>query len=142
MKIPTSRVKIILRNLSILIAPFLIMISINEIVRPSIKENHYLSHNVTAINSVYKIKDRCTWICHNQTIYCKEHHVKFLTNYFYITDKLYFGLIAFLKSTGNYGLANIIILALLLPFLIWILIIKSLNIQDKINYHKRLKNDY
>ena len=50
---------------------------------------------------------------------------------------LYFGTISLLAKTGNYGLANIIFLVILLPLLIWFFIIKSLNIQDEIRKLKR-----
>lgn len=125
------------RNLTILIFPFLIMIIVNEIVKPTIEEKPYSKYGVTAINSADKNADKCTWICHNNTNYCKENHVKYLKNYYAYTDMLYFGTISLLAKTGNYGLANIIFLVVLLPLLIWFFIIKSLNIQDEIRKLKR-----
>lgn len=125
------------RNIAILIAPFLLMILINEIVRPTIEEESYSKHGITAINSVDNKSAKCTWICHNNTTYCKENHVMFLKPYFQITDTLYFGMIGKLLSTGNYGLANIIFLVVLVPLFIWFFIIKSMNIQDEI---KKLKH--
>jgi len=126
-----------IRNLAILISPFLFMIIVNEVVRPTIKEKSYSKYEITAINSVDKNTEKCTWICHNNTTYCKKHHVKYLKNYYAYTDAIYFGIIGLLAKTGNYGLANIIFLVILLPLLIWFFIIKSLNIQYKINKLKK-----
>lgn len=126
-----------IRNLAILVSPFLLMIIVNEVVRPTIKEKPYSKHGITAINSAGRNTEKCTWICHNNTTYCKEKHVKYLKNYYAYTDTIYFGIISLLANTGNYGLANIIFLVILLPLLIWFFIISSLNIQDKINILKK-----
>ncbi len=109
------------------------MILINEIVEQIIKEKSYSNHGITAINSVERNTNKCTWICHNNTVFCKENHVKVLKPYFQYTDTIYFGAISLLQKTGNYGLANIIFLVVLIPVLIWFFIIKSMNIQDEIN---------
>ena len=122
-----------IRNITILISPFLLMIVVNEMVRPIIREKPYSYHGVTTINSVDKVGAKCTWICHNNTSYCKENHVKYLKKYLKYTDPIYFGIINSLKSTGNYQWANIIFLFILIPLIIWFFIIKSLNIQDEIN---------
>lgn len=126
-----------IRNIAIFILPFLIMVIINELVRVKIKERPYTAHGITAINSVDKVKNKCTWICHNQTNYCKLHHVKFDKKWFVITDNIYFGTIKLLQSTGNYGLANIIFFVVLFPLIIWFLIIRSLDIQIEINNLKK-----
>jgi hypothetical protein len=126
-----------IRNLTILIFPFLFMIIVNESTRPTIKEKPYSKFGIAAIYSVDKNTEKCTWICHNNTTYCKEKHVKYLKNYFAYTDIIYFGIISLLANTGNYGLANIIFLVILLPLLMWFFIIKSLNIQDNINISKK-----
>jgi len=121
-----------LRNILILLSPFLIMVLINEAVRAKNKEKPYTAHGITAINSSVYLTEKCTWTCHNNTSYCKVHHVKYLTPFYAVTDMLYFGVISALASTGNYGAANIIFLVLLFPFTILFFIIKSLNIQDEI----------
>ena len=126
-----------IRSLVLLISPFLFMIVVNETLRPLIKENPYSYKSITAINSTDKIQDKCTWNCHNNTYYCMKHHVKFLKPYFSFTNKVYFGTINLLKNTGNYGAANIIFLVVLFPLVIWLFIIKSLNIQDKIEHFKK-----
>ncbi len=122
-----------IRNLLIFIFPFLLMIIVNEIVRTTIKEKPYSKYATTAINSADKIPEKCSWICHNRTAYCKKHHVKYLKNYYSHTDAIYFEIIDLMTNTGNYGLANIILLVILFPLFIWYFIIKSVNIQDKIN---------
>jgi len=126
-----------IRNLAILISPFLLMVIINEMVRPTIKEKPYSKYGITAMNSADKNPEKCTWICYNNTNYCKEHHVKYLEKYYQYTDPIYFGIISLLAKTGDYGLANIVFLVILFPLLIWIFIIKSLNIQDEINKLKK-----
>lgn len=125
--------KRLIRNIAILISPFLLMIIVNEIVRPSIKEKQYSTSGISAMNSAARITDKCTWVCHNDTSYCMENHVKYLETYSNYTNILYFGVIGMLQMTGNYGLANIIFLVVLVPLLIWFFIIKSMNIQDEID---------
>jgi len=124
--------KRLLRNALILLAPFLIMALINEAVRPKIKEKPYKTHGITAINSAEYLPNKCTWICHNSTTYCKAHHVKYLKPFSSITDVFYFGAIGILASTGNYGAANIIFLVFLFPLTILYFIIKSIDIQEEI----------
>ncbi len=127
----------LIRNLAILISPFLSMIIINETVRPTIKEAPFCKYGISAINSADKNTEKCTWICHNNTTYCKEHHVQYFKNYYAYTDLIYFGIINLLDRTGNYGFANIIFLVILLPGLIWFFLIRSLSMQDKINKLKQ-----
>lgn len=125
--------KRLIRNIAILISPFLLMIIVNEIVRPSIKEKQYSTSGISAMNSAARITDKCTWVCHNDTSYCMENHVKYLETYSNYTNILYFGVIGMLQMTGNYGLANIIFLVVLVPLLIWFFIINPMNIQDEID---------
>lgn len=127
-----------IRNTLILLTPFLIMILINEAVRPKIKEPPYTVWGITAMNSVENLPDKCTWACHNNTTsHCKIHHVKYLKPFYPVTDIFYFGAISMLKSTGSYVGANIIFFVILFPLMILIFIIKSLNIQDKIRELKK-----
>src|SRR6478735_4046058 len=112
------------RNILILLSPFVLMALINEVVRTKIKEKPYTAHDITAINSAEYLPEKCTWACHNNTAYCKAHHVKYLKPFYGVTDVLYFGEIAALASTGNYGAANIIFLVLLFPITILYFIIK------------------
>lgn len=132
--------KKIFRNLGILIFPFIILIAVNEIIRNNKTEQnstHFLN-GIKTINSKKILNDNCTWICYYQTTrVCKKNHVKHLTKYYKFTDGIYFGIINALHKTGNYKLANIIFLVIIFPLLIWVFIVKSLNIQGEIN---ELKN--
>ena len=121
------------RNATLLIAPFLAMVLVNEIVRPTIKEKPNSLNGITAINPALPSKDKCTWRCHNDTAFCKQNHVKHAGRLFNIIDPVYFGIINLLKSTGNYAVANILFLVLLLPLLMYYLLVKIFNIQMEIN---------
>ncbi len=123
--------------LSILIFPFVGMIMINEFVRVNTYAKGYDKQGVTAINTVKKYKDKCSWYCHNNTNYCKTNHVKLLKPYFDKIDPIYFGIIGSLQSTGNYGLANIIFFVILLPLIMYILLVKSISLQIKIHKLKK-----
>lgn len=127
-----------LRNLLLLISPFLIMILINESVRPTIKEKPYKVKGVEAMNSKITSKDKCSWNCYLNTTYCKTNHVKTLNHHFEYIDPIYFGIIDALHSTGSYGLANVIFLVLLLPLLMFFLLVKILDLQSQI---KSLKSN-
>ncbi len=116
-----------IRNLCLLLFPYLVMILINEAVRPTIKESPYQANGITAINSNLRIRDKCTWAAHSDTEYCKEHHVKFLKPYYNITDTMYFGTIDLLHSTGNYGAANIVFLVILFPLIMWYSLVKIID---------------
>ncbi|WP_310991016.1 hypothetical protein [Aequorivita marina] len=125
------------RNLLLLLLPYLLMIVINEAYRPTIKEKPYSANGVTAINSDIRMPDKCSWAAHNDTSYCKEHHVKFLKNYFFITDLMYFGVITALRVTGNYGAANIIFLVILFPLFIWYSLVKVIDYSIEIRNLKK-----
>lgn len=126
------------RNLFLLLCPYLVMILINEAVRPSIKEPPYQSHGITTINSNLRLQDKCTWVAHNNTNYCKEHHVKFLKPYYIITDPIYFGVISLLRSTGNYGAANIVLLVILFPLIMWYSLVKIIDYWIEIRRLKKV----
>jgi len=129
--------KPIFRTLILLILPFILMLIVNESFRLSIKEQPYHKYGFATINSSDKISNKCSWNCHNNTSFCKAHHVKFLNKSFSKTDKLYFGEIKLLKSTGNYGLANIAILVIAIPFMIFYFLIKGISIRNEIQKIKQ-----
>ena len=116
----------------VLLLPFLFMVMINELTPINENEQSYQVGPVKAINSNYAIKDKCTWHCHNNTIYCKKYHTKHLNSYFNYIDPIYFGAINLLKSTGNYGAANLIVFVFFLPLSIWFLIFKNYELSNKI----------
>lgn len=122
-----------LRTIFILLLPFLTMTIVNENSRSKVNEKPYEAHGIKTINSAKHVSTKCTWACHNDTAYCKKKHVKYLKPYLKITDLFYFGLIGLLASTGNYGLANIFFLVILLPGAILFFIMKAWNLQDVIN---------
>lgn len=124
--------------LSILLLPFICMIAINEITRLKTTEKSYKIQDVTAINPARRLEEKCTWGCHNDTEYCKQHHVKLAKPYFDEIDPIYFGIINTFKATGDYGLANIIFLVILIPLLLYFLLIRSISMQIEI---RRLKKE-
>ncbi len=101
------------------------------------KEKIHSGYSISVINSIDKNADKCTWICHDNTRFCKENHVKYLHPFYKYTDTAYFGIINLLQKMGNYRLANVIILIILVPLFIWFFIIKSLNMQDEIRKLER-----
>lgn len=122
-----------IRNIAVLIFPILLIIIVNEMVRPTMKEKPFSMNGLNGMNSGDKNLNKCTWICYMTTIYCKENHVKYMKPYYKYADPIYFGIIDLNHKTGNYVLANVIFLVLLLPLLVYGFIIKSINIQDEIN---------
>ncbi len=116
------------------------MILINESVRIFSKTNSYHIHGIKTMNSSQPIENKCTWVCHNNTRYCKTNHVKFNHKYFSKTDPLYFGMIHFLDTRDSYVLMNVFILVILIPFFIWYFLMKSMNIQDQIVDIKKNKS--
>jgi hypothetical protein len=90
-----------------------------------------------AMHTNEQIPVSCSWACHNSTTYCIEHHIQHLTPYLEYTHIPYFAIIGGLKGTGNYTAANIYVLVILIPLLIWFFIIQSLSIQRKINTLKK-----
>ena len=123
--------------LSLLFLPIIWMIMMNEFVRLNTTELGYNNQGVTAINTDKKLKKQCSWICHNNTNYCKVNHVLLARPYFSTIDPIYFGIINALKSTGNYGLANIVFLVILLPLSMFIFLIKSIRMEFEIHTIKK-----
>lgn len=117
----------LIRNIVLLLFPYLIMVVINESYRPLITEKPYSVYGITAINSDIRSLHKCSWIAHSDTSYCKLHHVKFLKDHFQITDEMYFGVIGALRSTGNYGAANIVFLVILFPLIMWYSLVKIID---------------
>jgi len=130
--------KPLLRNALILISPFLLMILVNESMRPFINSKSYSYKETHCINSGELNKNFCSWACHhNTTNHCFPKHTKILKTAG--VDSSYLGIIKALQS-GGYELMNIIFLVMLIPFCIWFFTIKALNIQDKINNFKKEQN--
>jgi hypothetical protein len=125
--------------LLILFSPFLLMVTVNEYIRTTNNDVEIKIQGIKSINPANKNKDKCTWSCHNDTNYCKENHVKLAKPYFKFIDPIYFGIIHILKSTGNYGLANVVLLVILIPFLMYFFLVKSIGMQFKIREIRKLR---
>jgi hypothetical protein len=129
-----------LRNILLLIIPFLLIIIINEVSRPNIQGKPY-KRFATAMNSRIRSKEKCTWECHENTTYCKQNHVKLLSNYFSYTDTIYNRTIRILKGENQafsfYQMTNVVFLVFFIPLLIWCFLAKSLTMQDQIHKLKK-----
>lgn len=134
-------IKNILKYSLLLFAPFILMLVVNEFSRLKIDETPHLFKGNTAINSVQKLKNKCTWTCHNDTDFCKVNHVKLSASWFPTTDKAYFGIIRTLESTKRYNLVNVVLFLLLIPIILWLLTIKILRMQSEIKHLKKQSND-
>ncbi|HEY9220917.1 MAG TPA: hypothetical protein VIO43_04975 [Lutibacter sp.] len=129
--------KKIILYIIILVLPFLGMVLVNEVSRQKITDKPYVISGIVTINSKIKTPDKCTWTCHNNTNYCKIHHVKIAKSNFKFIDPIYYLIILLLQLTGGYALANILILVIMAPLFFYILLIKSINIQFQINKLKK-----
>ena len=131
--------KKIFRNILILISPYLLMILLNEGVRPTINELGYertikysnFKSTIIAINPKLKTHDVCSWRCHNSG--CKPQLFKPVENYI---NPIYSSIISFLGSFGSYSIANILFLVLIWPLAMFYLLIKSIDMHQEI---KKLK---
>jgi hypothetical protein len=121
-----------LRRIIIVLLPFAVMVLFNEWQREQEPKDVYKYFDVKAMNSGVRDPEKCTWACHNRTLYCKEHHIRYLTDYMKYTDVPYFTMIAGLKGTGDYRMANIILLVVFIPGLILFFFIRTLELRDKI----------
>ena len=129
--------KNIVRNIAILISPFLFMIIVNEYSRDKIIEKPYTVYGITAMNSDVRTPDKCSWSCFKDTGYCKKNHTALMNDFYKQIDPIYFGIISFLQASGDYSTTNIIFLVILWPFIMFFLLVKSLNIQKTINLIKK-----
>ena len=113
------------------------MILVNEIIRQSKEKMHFSHYGIMTINSNTPILNTCTWLCHDNTSYCIKHHVNLLKLLISFINPIYNGIIVLLRSTGNYGFANILFLVLVWPLLLVVLAKKVMDNHQKI---KLLKN--
>ena len=123
----------VIRNIIILFAPILLVVAVNEYARLVMKPDTKAKTGYASltINTQAPNKELCTWQCHNNTNYCKHHHVSWLRPYLAITDKPYFAVINLLKSTGQYQAANIVFLVVLLPIWIYLMLIGSMHLHAR-----------
>ena len=137
--------KKLFRNILILLSPYLLVVLVNESVRPTINDpgftktttyNSYKTIN-TAMNPELLHHDVCSWRCHKFA--CKPQLFKSVESYI---NPIYSGIISFLKSGGSFGsyaIANILFLVLLWPLAMFYLLTKSLDIQQDIKNIKSRK---
>lgn len=112
-----------------LLFPILIVVVVNETARPHLQGYHNSKYDVYGMNPAAADKAHCTWKCFFDTGYCKRHHVKYLSNHFQSIDPIYFGIINALHATGNYAAGNILFLVILWPALMYVLLLKVINLK-------------
>lgn len=137
--------------LLILIAPFLLMVIVNESCR-AFKNNdnqNFTYNGVTAMNSALKKTNECTWACHNSTKgFCMKKHRKYIKEGFPLyaeINSFYFGIIDFnhqkvngkkVRNPEYYVFMNVILLVFLWPLIIYLMIINSLRLIMKLKTNK------
>lgn len=122
-----------LRNILLFLFPFILMVVVNHFIKPSTDP----IPNDGKWNTTMQLRDRCSWACHNQTMYCIEHHVKMNTLLLMLTKPFYFGEITLLQMIGNYSFANILILVTLVPLYIWYFLIRIIDTLQEIREEKK-----
>lgn len=116
----------------------MLMVLVNEYVRIQNK-THFKSKGFTLLNTTEPIKHKCSWNCHNNTAYCIKHHIELTKPYLKYTNPIYFGAIGALRSTGNYGLANIVFLVILMPLWMFYFLAKTFDLLIEIRKTKKWK---
>lgn len=108
--------------------PFLIMVLVNESVRPTLRNSPFQLRGVKAMNSNKPLLDKCSWYCYTETTnHCKEHHVSIAKPFFKYIDPIYFGMIKSLHSGNNYQLMNVVFLVILMPLFMFYLLVRSID---------------
>ena len=118
--------------------PLLIIVVVNESVRPTINNKRFELRGIEAINPYQPTLNKCTWYCYTQTTnHCKVNHTKFLSPYFDYIDPVYFGIIKSMHSGSNYQLMNVIFLVILIPLLIFVLMVRTIEMGYRIKALKK-----
>ncbi len=121
------------RNLLLFVFPFILMIVVNQFIKPSIDP----ISNDGKWNTTKPLPDHCSWACHNSTNYCIEHHVKMNKLLLLISQPFYFGEITLLKMAGSYSLVNILILVTLVPLYLWYFLVRIIDVLIAIKEAKK-----
>ena len=134
----------IIRNISLLLLPFLIMVVVNEISRTFVKEKPWEYKGIHTINSLVYDNNKCTWACHNSTTnHCLKKHTNIIKPgfpFFESINEFYWGIINFNSKKINgkkvsdpryYAAMNIIFLVLLWPLTMYCLLINYLRLRKK-----------
>ena len=119
-------------KLLLLVLPFLFMGFLNELVRTTTPKHAYFINKIRTINPDTKNPSYCSWVCHNNTQYCKINHVKLLESNFDLSDPIYFGVINTLNTSGLYAILNLVIFVLFFPLSIYWLLLKNLSLRKQI----------
>lgn len=108
---------------------FGIMVAVNESTRPRIAAHSFQYDHQHTLHSWEAKKRSCTWKCYFNTRWCKDNHVKLDRRWLKFTDIPYFGIIKSLNSIGNYTLANILFLVILIPLAILWMLVRSMEME-------------
>ena len=120
-------------NALLLVGPFLLLVAVNEYARPLVNSAGHALRGQATMNPGGRDPDACTWICHDVTAYCQEHHVKLPTSVLPFTDIPYDGTIALLSLGGAYGAACLLVLVVAAPLTFWYLTVRILGMQREIS---------
>ena len=120
------------KSILLLSIPFFIMILINESQRESFDLHYFTIYDSPTMNSAEYDHDSCTWACHNNTTHCIKYHATTIASYSDWIDPLYFGIINGLKKTGDYGVANVLLLVVVWPLSMCYLFIRILQMKKQL----------
>ncbi|PQV51222.1 hypothetical protein CLV33_101144 [Jejuia pallidilutea] len=124
--------------LILFILPFVIVVIVNESVRPTIEKEGFEFRGVQTINPKSTSLYKCSWNCYFETTkHCKAYHTTFLKPYFKHIDPIYFGIIKSMHSGNSYQLMNVIFLVVLIPLIIFFLLFRSIEMSYKIKALKK-----
>ena len=127
--------RVLLKSIFLLCLPFLIMITVNESMKGTQNGINHNIYGVPTMNSGEYDISKCTWACHNATTnHCKIYHASSISPYFKWIDPIYFGMIGGLHKTGNYRLANVILLSLIWPLFMSYLFFRVLKMRKELHY--------
>ncbi len=125
----------VIKSIFLLFLLFLLMVVINESMRNSFAPHNFSIYGVSPMNSGAYNLSKCTWACHDATtLHCKVHHATSASPYFKWIDPIYFGMIGGLHATGNYGIANVILLVLAWPLIMSYLFIRVWKMRKELQH--------
>lgn len=125
----------VIKSIFLLFLLFLLMVVINESMRTSIPPHSFNIYGVSPMNSGTYNLSKCTWACHDATtLHCKVHHATLASSYSKWIDSIYFGMIGGLRSTGNYGVANVILLVLAWPLIMSYLFLRVWKMRKELQH--------
>jgi len=133
-----------IKHLCILLAPFILMVIINETSRVFIKDKPFKYQRIVAMNSGNFDNEICTWACHNYTTnHCITKHTRTIREGFPFhsqIDDFYWGIINFNSKKVNgkkvsnpryYAAMNLVFLVVLWPLSMFFLFVNYLKLRAK-----------